>query len=49
MKTVNEMVFGKIEKKIDFVWERKFLRNEESFYQREEKSWLNNNSILLTY
>jgi len=49
MKMVNEMVFEKVEKKIDFVWERKFLRNEKSFYQIEGKAWLTNNSTLLTY
>ena len=45
---VNVMVFGKVEKKIDFAWERKFLKNKESFYQIEGKPWLTNNSTLLT-
>ena len=34
---VNEMVFGKVEKKIDFVWERKILEMRKVFI-KEKKS-----------
>ena len=34
------MVFGKVQKKIDFIGERKILEMRKKFYQREEKSRL---------
>jgi len=38
MKTVNEMVFEKVEKKIDFIWERKILEMSKVFIKEKESN-----------